>query len=162
MYALVVARPNHPGLKPFTRDCDAIRVEREAAMKTGQPPAPISPTSGPACGYTWSSAIDSGGIPLAQLAGMLDWVAGRTIVDRTGLPGRYEFTLRLLQVATAPPSDAPTHRLSLHRAAGAARAQARCRPCPRQHAVSTTADEDGAGSHDSDRLKHDPDWCGAR
>ena len=71
----------------------------------GQAPAPPSPTSGPACGYTWSSAIYSGGIPLAQLAGMLDWVAGRTIIDRTGLPGRYEFTLRFAS-PTAPPSDA--------------------------------------------------------
>jgi len=105
-YALVVARPEHPGLKPFTRDCDAIRAEREAAMKAGQQPAPTSPTTGPACGYTWSSAIYSGGITLTQLAGMLDWVAGRVIVDRTGLPGRYEFTLRFAS-PTAPPSDAP-------------------------------------------------------
>jgi len=105
-YALVVARPDHPGLKLFTRDCDAIRAEREAAMKTGQQPAPTSPMTGPVCGYTWSSAIYSGGITLAQLAGMLDWVAGRVIVDRTGLPGRYEFTLRFASPA-APPSDAP-------------------------------------------------------
>ena len=61
VYALVVARPNHPGLKPFTRDCDAIRVEREAAMKAGQRPTPPNPGTGPACGYTWSSAIYSGG-----------------------------------------------------------------------------------------------------
>ena len=106
VYAMVVARPNHPGLKPFTRDCDAIRADQEAAMKAGQPPHPPSPNSGPPCGYTWSSAIHSGGIPLAQLAGMLDWVAGRVIVDRTGLPGRYEFTLRFAS-PTAPPSDAP-------------------------------------------------------
>ena len=105
VFAMVVARPNHPGLKPFTRDCDAIRAEREAAMKAGQPPPP-SPTSGPPCGYTWSSAIYSGGIPLAQLAGMLDWVAGRVIVDRTGLTGRYEFTLRFAS-PTAPISDGP-------------------------------------------------------
>jgi uncharacterized protein (TIGR03435 family) len=104
VYALVVARPNHPGLKRFTGDCDAIRAERESAMKTGQPP-PQSSTSGPPCGYTWSSAIYSGGITLTQLAGMLDWVAGRVIVDRTGLPGRYEFTLRFAS-PTAPPSDA--------------------------------------------------------
>ena len=102
VYALVVARPNHPGLKLFTGDCDAIRTEREAATKAGQPPAPPSPASGPPCGYTWSSAIYSGGITLAQLAGMIDWVAGRVVVDRTGLPSRYEFTLRF-----APPAAGP-------------------------------------------------------
>ena len=102
VYALAVARPNHPGLKPFTGDCDAIRAEREAAMKAGQPPAPPGPASGPPCGYTWSSAIYSGGIPLAQLAGLIDWVAGRVVVDRTGLPGRYVFTLRF-----APPGAGP-------------------------------------------------------
>jgi bla regulator protein BlaR1 len=75
-------------------------------MKAGQPPPPPGPNSGPPCGYTWSSAIYSGGIPLSQLAGMLDWVAGRVIVDRTGLPGRYEFTLRFAS-PTTPPSDAP-------------------------------------------------------
>ena len=106
VYALIVARPNHPGLKPFTRDCDAVRAERESAIKVGQPPAPPGSTSGPACGYTWSSAIYSGGIPLAQLAGMLDWVAGRVILDRTGLPGRYEFTLRFAS-PTAPINDGP-------------------------------------------------------
>ena len=37
---------------------------------------------------------------------MLDWVAGRVIVDRTGLPGRYEFTLRFAS-PTAPISDGP-------------------------------------------------------
>jgi hypothetical protein len=113
--AWLTGEPGHPGLKPFTRDCDAIRAEQEAAMRStsaeaaadraGQQPRPPSPNSGPACGYTWSSAIYSGGIPLVQLAGMLDWVAGRVIVDRTGLPGRYEFTLRFAS-PTAPPSDA--------------------------------------------------------
>jgi len=31
---------------------------------------------------------------MAQFAGLLDYVAGRVVVDRTGLNGRYEFTLR--------------------------------------------------------------------
>jgi uncharacterized protein (TIGR03435 family) len=118
VYALVVARPNHPGLKLFMGDCDAIRAERDAAMKSasakaaadraGQQPAPPGATSGPPCGYTWSSAIYSGGITLAQLAGMIDWVAGRVVVDRTGLPGRYEFTLRFAPPAAGPGgSEAP-------------------------------------------------------
>jgi uncharacterized protein (TIGR03435 family) len=75
-------------------------------MMRGQQSAPPSPGTGPACDYTWSSAIYSGGISLAQLAGRLDWVADRVIVDRTGLAGRYGFALRLAS-PTAPPSDAP-------------------------------------------------------
>jgi len=105
VYALVVSRPNHPGLKPFTRDCDALRAEREEALRAGQQPLPPSPGSGPVCSFSWSSAIYSGGISLAQLAGIVDGVAGRPIVDRTGLPGRYEFTLRFTS-PTAPPSVA--------------------------------------------------------
>lgn len=47
---------------------------------------------------------------MATFAGMLDYVAGRVVVDRTGLPGRYEFTLRFAppgQVVTAGRDDAP-------------------------------------------------------
>lgn len=109
VYALVVARRDHPGLKAFTRDCVAIQAEREAAMKAGQSP-PTTPNAAPACGYTWSEAIYSGGITMATFAGMLDYVAGRVVVDRTGLPGRYEFTLRFAppgQVVTAGRDDAP-------------------------------------------------------
>ena len=102
VYALVVARPNHPGLKPSTLDCDAMEVARDAATKAGQPPTSPGPNGAAPCGYTWpGGAIHSGGITLARFAGLIDWVAGRVVVDRTGRPGRYEFTLRF-----APPSAA--------------------------------------------------------
>ena len=109
VYALVVDRPNHPGLKAFTRDCDAIRVEREAAERAGQPPLPPGPNSAPPCGYTWSAEIDSGGITMQTFAGMMDYVAGRVVVDRTGLAGRYEFTLRYARndLASARQPDDP-------------------------------------------------------
>jgi uncharacterized protein (TIGR03435 family) len=93
VYALVVVRPNHRGLKPFTGDCAAILAERDAAMRAGQPSVPAGNMPAP-CGYTWTSAIQSGGITLSGLAGLIDYVAGRVVVDRTNLPGRYEFTLR--------------------------------------------------------------------
>jgi uncharacterized protein (TIGR03435 family) len=89
VYALVVARPNHPGLRPFTGDCEAA------------PTTPPGSGGAPPCGYTWSDAIRSGGITIPRLAGLFDWVAGRVVVDRTGLSGRYEFTLRF-----TPPSIA--------------------------------------------------------
>ena len=89
VYALVVARPNHSGLKRFTGDCDV--------NPTGSP----GPGGAPVCGYTWSDAIRSGGITIPRLAGLLDWVAGRIVVDRTGLAGRYEFTLRFTRASAA-------------------------------------------------------------
>jgi bla regulator protein BlaR1 len=94
VYALVVAQPNHPGLKAFTQDCDAIRAARNAPTPEGRPSGPPPPGTAPPCGYAWSTAIFAGGITMETLAGMLDRQAGRVVLDRTGLPGRYEFTLR--------------------------------------------------------------------
>ena len=93
VYALEVARPNHAGLKPLTLDCDKVQTERDAALKAGQPP-PTNSSGAPLCGYTWSGAINSGGLTMQAFAGMLDFVAGRVVVDRTGLQGRYEFSVR--------------------------------------------------------------------
>jgi len=108
VYALVVARPGHSGLKPVTLDCDAIRAARDAAVKTGQ--TPVTAANGaPPCNYSWfGGAISSGGIPLQMFAGLLDYVAGRVVVDQTGLAGRYEFTLRFTPPGTQPgPDGAP-------------------------------------------------------
>ena len=106
VYGLVVARPGHPGLKPVTLDCDAIRAARDAATKTGQPPAPSAANGAPTCAYSWfGGAISSGGIPLPMFAGLLDYVAGRVVVDQTGLTGRYEFTLRFTPPGTQPAAD---------------------------------------------------------
>jgi uncharacterized protein (TIGR03435 family) len=93
VYALVVARPGHSGLKPVTLDCNAVRAAN------GAPP----------CNYSWfGGAIASGGIPLQTFAGLLDYVAGRVVVDQTGLAGRYEFTLRFTPPGTQPgPDGAP-------------------------------------------------------
>jgi uncharacterized protein (TIGR03435 family) len=111
VYALVVARPNHPGLTPFLGDCDAIRSAREAAAKGTAPAAVESgPTGAAPCGLTSSTAIYSGGVTLATLAAQINRPAGRIVVDRTGLTGRYVFTLRFARSATnsddpgAPPS----------------------------------------------------------
>ena len=76
VYALEVVRPNHPGLKPFTLDCDRIQADRAAALKAGQPPA-TSSNGAPLCGYTWAGAIASGGLTMQAFAGMLR-LRGRT------------------------------------------------------------------------------------
>jgi len=109
VYALVVVRTGYNGLKPFTQDCDAIRAARETAVKSGTPPAPPALGTAPPCGYSWSTAIYSGGITMETVASMLGGIAGRAILDRTGLTGRYEFTLRFAPpgATTTQPDDPP-------------------------------------------------------
>jgi uncharacterized protein (TIGR03435 family) len=108
VYALVVSRPGHAGLKAVTLDCDAIRAARDAAVKVGQTPASAA-NGAPPCAYSWfGGAITSGGIPLQMFAGLLDYVAGRVVVDQTGLTGRYEFTLRFTPTGTQPTGDGST------------------------------------------------------
>ena len=105
VYALVVSRPGHAGLKPVTLDCDAVRTARDAALKTGRTPAQAA-NGAPLCNYSWfGGAISSGGIPLQTFAGLLDYVAGRVVVDQTRLSGRYEFTLRFTPPGTQPVGD---------------------------------------------------------
>jgi len=109
VYALVVARPAHPGLKKSTLDCDAIRAARDAAARSGTPPTPVP--GAPQCGYMWSGAtISSGGMTMDTLADILRGLAGRKVLNRTLLEGRYEFTLRASGATSAPPSpdDPPT------------------------------------------------------
>ncbi len=102
VYALTVARPGHPGLKRVALDCDAIRAARDAAITTGQKP-PAAANGATLCAYTWmGTTIASGGIPMQTFAGLLDYVAGRVVVDRTNLAGRYEFSVRFT------PSGSPT------------------------------------------------------
>lgn len=109
IYALVVARPSHPGLTKSTLDCDAIRAAREAAAKSGAP-EPYVQGVAPQCGYSWSNAIYSGGMTMDTLADILRGLAGRKVLNRTQLEGRYEFTLRASFAGGAPPSpdDPPT------------------------------------------------------
>jgi len=99
VYALVVAaddgRPGD-GLVRSSIDCDAVNAARLA----GWPPEGPGPANGaPACGWTgtWETKgpeIHAGGIPLSRLSEMLGQPDGRVIVDRTGLEGFFEFTLR--------------------------------------------------------------------
>ena len=111
VYALTVARPGHSGLKPVALDCDAIRAAREAAVKAGQNPAPATANGATPCAYTWmGTTIASGGIPMPMFAGLLDYVAGRVVVDRTNLTGRYEFAVRFMPPGMPPggrPDDPP-------------------------------------------------------
>ena len=93
MYALVVARPDGrlgPQLMPSTLDCAAIN----AARRSGTPPAPPKPER-PLCSIRIGFGQLTGtGFPLTNLASSLVQFVHRSVVDRTGLSGHYDFDLK--------------------------------------------------------------------
>ena len=104
VYELVLARADGslgPQLRPSTSGCDAII----AAFNAGTPPPPRQPNEPPPCGAMRGPArVLAGGLPMAQFANMLTLVmadangpAGgsdaRLVIDKTGLSGRFAFTL---------------------------------------------------------------------
>jgi uncharacterized protein (TIGR03435 family) len=114
IYALVLGRSDGqfgPNVKRSNLDCAAI----SAAQTQGRAmPAMTPPSNGaPLCGMTQGgTTVRGGGVSLEFLADSLSGPAGRTVVDRTGLTGLWEFTLiRAPQqpgAGTAPLPDAPS------------------------------------------------------
>ena len=104
VYELVPARPDGAlgaQLRPSTIDCDVLI----AAVQAGGPPPTRRPNEPPPCGAMRGPArVLSGGIPMSQFANMLTLImadangpAGQTdvrqVIDKTGLTGRFAFTL---------------------------------------------------------------------
>lgn len=93
IYALVVANPGKLGSKiaPSSVDCAAIARGRGTAPT---PPMPLQPGTRPECGMTNNGGrLMGGGVTMTQLANSLSQFAGRTVVDRTGLTGGYDYDL---------------------------------------------------------------------
>jgi uncharacterized protein (TIGR03435 family) len=96
IFALVVVRDDGRlgrGLRKAAVDCDALRA-------AGTPPPIPAPGQEAPCRSQIDASILGRGQSLATLARMLVQFAGRSVVDRTGLRGGYDFDLRL------PASDA--------------------------------------------------------
>ena len=104
VYALVLARPGTLGrdLKKSEVDCDAIQLERLTAGARGEAaPPPLTAAGRPLCGFGGvqgggpgaPGGIQAGGIPMWQLANLLPRFVERTVVDRTGLEGYYDWQL---------------------------------------------------------------------
>jgi len=87
IYALTVAKADGrlgAGLRPSTTDC-------ASAGRGGTAPAP-SPA--PDCGlFIGPAKITGRSVALSQLASGLSGIAQRTVVDRIGLSGRFDFDL---------------------------------------------------------------------
>ena len=122
VYELVLARSDRslgPQLRQSPVDCDALI----AAFRAGGPPPARQPNEPPPCGAMRGPArFLAGGIPMAQFANMLTLVmadangpAGRDdarlVIDKTGLTGRFAFTLvwtpERMPEGTPPPGIPP-------------------------------------------------------
>jgi uncharacterized protein (TIGR03435 family) len=107
IYHLVLARRDGqlgPDLQATSAECQATLAERIAAANAaagrGVPP-PLPPLPGPndplPCGFVRipPGLVAGSGRTIAELArGTLSDLAGRPVIDKTGLTGMYDFTLK--------------------------------------------------------------------
>src|SRR5215467_8844551 len=115
IYALVLARSDGklgPKMKVSTTDCAA----RMASMRAGGgPPALPAPGERPPCGARmFPGNVTAGSMTMTQIVNGLARMPGlnRTVVDRTGLTGAYDFELtftpdQMPQGRGEPPPGAP-------------------------------------------------------
>jgi uncharacterized protein (TIGR03435 family) len=109
IYALVVARADGKlgsNLTPSTLDCAAI----SAARRSGTLPEPPKPGDRPICSIRIGfGQLVGTGFPLTNLAGSLVQFVRRSVVDRTGLSGQFDFDLKWTpdQLPAGAPTDRP-------------------------------------------------------
>lgn len=105
IYALVPAKSDGrlgPQLKPSSTDCQAWMAELRA--RGGAPPPQGSPVR---CGIRFiSGKVIGNAMLIADLARNLSGVAGRMVVDKTGLTGAYDFEMTF--TPDPAPGDGPT------------------------------------------------------
>ena len=97
VYNLVLARSDKrlgPSLKETSAECRAAMEARLAAPQRGASP-PSAPTVSGACPPPGLNIgfLSQGGIEMAILTQGLTQLVGRPVIDRTGLTGRYDYTL---------------------------------------------------------------------
>jgi uncharacterized protein (TIGR03435 family) len=116
IYALMLARPDGklgPSLKVSAVDCEKMRAASRAGGGRQQPPTPPNPGDAPECGLMMSPvSIKGGGVSMASLTNALGQRLGRSVVDKTGLTGEYQFVLnftpdQLPPGGVAPPGQPP-------------------------------------------------------
>jgi len=102
IFDLVVARADGrlgPDLKPTPAECQATLAERAAEAKAGRPPSlPVFP--GPneplpcGLGRVAPGIAAFSGRTIAQIIPTLADLVGRPVIDKTGLTGLYDFSLK--------------------------------------------------------------------
>lgn len=109
-YALMIARPAGRSLGPQLRridvDCAAVAADRAAALRNGTSLPPPASNGAPLCGAMANDGeLKFGGVTTDVLAMRISKEAGRTVVDKTGLRGTYEVTLRYSPAGNNSASD---------------------------------------------------------
>jgi len=108
IYNLVLARNDKrlgPSLKETSAECRAAMAARLAAPQRGASPPTASgacPPSGLNVGF-----VSQGGIQMATLAQGLIQLVGRPVIDRTGLTGYYDYTLKWMPEPGIGPPGPP-------------------------------------------------------
>jgi bla regulator protein blaR1 len=112
VYALTLARSDGKlgaAIKPSTTDCETLMAGRRGG---GPPPPPPDPNGPVVCGLRGSfGRIQMGGFLVSEFARSLQGLAGRLVLDRTGLKGPYDLELTFAQdrpIGPLPPGvDVP-------------------------------------------------------
>jgi uncharacterized protein (TIGR03435 family) len=103
IYALVVARPDGtlgPKLQKTTTDCEALM----AARRGGPPPVAPGPDAPFLCGMRGTfGKLVANSMPMSVFANTLSQRMQRVVVDRTGLPGAWDFELSFAQETPGGP-----------------------------------------------------------
>jgi len=107
IYALVLARPDRQlgaDLHPSSTDCAALAADARARGTT--PPPTVNGRV--SCGMNTNSGyIEANAVTMAVFARRISTLAGRTVIDKTGLTGNFDITLRWAPDAL-PGADRPT------------------------------------------------------
>ena len=95
IYALVLDRADGrlgPNLMRSTTDCEALFAA--ARGRGGAPPPPPNANGAPQCGMMGGfGRVGVGAQPMRQVAQMLSAQVQRTVIDKTGLEGNFDFML---------------------------------------------------------------------
>jgi len=105
IFALVIARPNSPGLRKSSVDCGRVMM---GALEEGRPLPSVKVCGG----QNPPGRLTAGGFTMANLALHLSRIVGRHVVDRTGLPGGFDFDLKWAPIPVLGPS-VPDDRLAM-------------------------------------------------
>ncbi|HET9359454.1 MAG TPA: TIGR03435 family protein [Vicinamibacterales bacterium] len=96
-YSLMLARDDGrlgSQLRRYDGDCAAFADDERKGRERPQMPTPSNGAA--ACGYTiGGGGVVAGGIDMSAVARAMQFYAGRKVIDKTGLPGYYEFTLQM-------------------------------------------------------------------
>ena len=112
-YALVMAKPGGapgPALKQSTQDCSPEAMRALTGRAGGPPPGPPAPGAPFLCGARMAPGrMQINGMPIAVVVGPLGGLTGRSVVDRTGLTGQWDFVMTFAPDPGrgTPPPDAP-------------------------------------------------------